>query len=203
MDSLVHDLEKQKFAATCRARPGRRSANVRCVPAAVRRAVWLRDGGQCTFVSDRGKRCEARARLEFDHVDEVARGGQATTDRMRLRCRAHNQFTAERTFGVEFMRGKREQARAARAKAEPRARAEAKEQAQIKAQSSPAVESAGQQNVIPWLRHLGFSLAEARSGAAQCAGMPDAPLEQRVRVALQGLAPGRARRVAHVPSRPS
>jgi hypothetical protein len=28
-------------------------------------------------------------------------------DGIQLRCRAHNQFTAERTFGAEFMRHKR------------------------------------------------------------------------------------------------
>jgi hypothetical protein len=49
--------------------------------------------------------------LEFDHVQEVARGGQATVDGLRLRCRTHNQFTAERTFGAEFMARKRAEAR--------------------------------------------------------------------------------------------
>ena len=32
---------------------------------------------------------------------------------LRLRCRAHNQYDAEQALGVEFMRQKREQARAA------------------------------------------------------------------------------------------
>ena len=39
-----------------------------------------RDGGQCTFVSAAGHRCEARTRLEFDHVEPVARGGRATVN---------------------------------------------------------------------------------------------------------------------------
>jgi hypothetical protein len=70
--------------------------------------VLERDGGQCTFVSEKGKRCESRSRLEFDHIEAFARGGQATVSGVRLRCRAHNQFAAECTFGSEFMREKRE-----------------------------------------------------------------------------------------------
>jgi hypothetical protein len=42
----------------------------------------------------------------------AARGGQATVANLRLRCRAHNQFEAERTYGVGFMREKREAAKA-------------------------------------------------------------------------------------------
>jgi hypothetical protein len=62
-------------------------------------------------VSAAGHRCESRTRLEFDHVTEFVRGGEATTDGIRLRCRAHNQYTAEQTFGAAFMREKRDRAR--------------------------------------------------------------------------------------------
>jgi len=58
-------------------------------------------------VSEAGNRCPARTGLEFDHIREFARGGEATVSGIRLRCRAHNQFEAERTFGAEFMRQKR------------------------------------------------------------------------------------------------
>ena len=76
----------------------------------MKRAVWERDGGQCTFVSESGHRCESRTRLEFDHVEPVATGGHATVKGLRLRCRAHNQFEAERAFGRDFMNTKRERA---------------------------------------------------------------------------------------------
>jgi hypothetical protein len=108
---LAHKLERQKFAATTRPRPRRSAANGRYVPAEIRRAVWERDAGQCTFVGEHGRRCEERSRLEFDHVEPVARGGMSTVNGLRLRCRAHNQYAAECTFGAEFMRGKREQVR--------------------------------------------------------------------------------------------
>jgi hypothetical protein len=106
-------LERRKFAATEQPHAGSRRSNpdARYIPAEVRRAVWQRDGGQCTFTSDTGHRCQERTDLQFDHVDPYARGGRATVGGMRLLCRAHNQFEAERTYGAEFMRHKREGAR--------------------------------------------------------------------------------------------
>jgi len=99
----VGTLQKRKFAATVTPRPSRVSTNGRYIPATVRRAVHERDGDRCTFVGTSGHRCEERAQLEYDHVEAFARGGAATVENIRLRCRAHNQFTAERTFGAEFM----------------------------------------------------------------------------------------------------
>ena len=100
----------------------------------------------------------------------MAREGRATVERMRLRCRAHNQYTAERTFGAGFMNQKRQQARDAAAARERAATAE-------RAQEAAA-------EVIPWLRQLGFRADEARRAAAACESLPGAPLEERVRVAL-------------------
>ena len=128
LDIAIPRLEQRKFAATerpranGRSRPGARRATpaTRHIPADVRRAVWERDQGQCTFVSDTGRRCSARRCIEFDHIQEVARGGEATIAGMRLRCRAHNQYAAELTFGAEFMRHKRVSA------AEPRVAAKAR-----------------------------------------------------------------------------
>jgi len=105
---LKRELERQKFAATDEPRPGRpRSADSRHIPAEVKRAVWERDQGRCTYVSETGHRCEERSGVQFDHIDAYARGGAATVTTIRLRCRAHNQYDAERTFGAEFMRQKR------------------------------------------------------------------------------------------------
>jgi 5-methylcytosine-specific restriction endonuclease McrA len=120
LQALVPQLERRKFAATDRPRSGQRrsAADTRHVPAHVKRAVWERDQGRCTFVSETGNRCPARTGLQFDHVREFALGGEATVSGIRLRCRAHNQYEAERTFGVEFMRHKRVAAAAARAAAQ-------------------------------------------------------------------------------------
>ena len=105
LESLVHELEKKKFARTehPRSRKCVEAPQGRHIPASVRRAVAQRDGGQCAFVSESGRRCESRGRLEFDHVVPVARGGRATAENLRLLCRDHNQHVAERMFGKRFM----------------------------------------------------------------------------------------------------
>jgi hypothetical protein len=75
-------------------KPESRNASAgRHIPAEVKRAVAERDGRCCTFISESGKRCESRWCLEYDHVLEFARGGRSTAENLRLRCRAHNQFT--------------------------------------------------------------------------------------------------------------
>ncbi len=113
LDALLERLEKRKGATPVRAtRPAGEARLVprgRTIPAHVRRAVWERDGGRCTFTGPAPdkRRCDTRRRLEFDHVVPFARGGTATIDGLRLRCRVHNQFEAERAFGSEFMRRKR------------------------------------------------------------------------------------------------
>jgi len=108
----VQDAERRKFASTSRVGAKRRSKNPRHIPADVRRAVHERDTSQCTFVSTAGKRCVEKRLLEYDHAHPAARGGQATVANLRLRCRAHNQFEAERTYGAGFMREKRQAAKA-------------------------------------------------------------------------------------------
>jgi hypothetical protein len=184
LDALLRQLEQRKFGATAQPRPRRASAGKRHIPAEVRRAVWARDGGQCTFISETGRRCPARSRLEFDHSEPVARGGQATVANLRLRCRPHNEYAAECAFGSGFMHQKREQAREAAA-------ARAEEEAQTE-----------ERDVVPWLRALGFRADEARRAASACETIPDASLEERVRLALSCLGPPH-RRVMKGPGRPA
>ena len=102
-------LEKQRCAATDKPRPHteRRSEDPRHMPASVRRAVWKRDQHRCTHIGARGHRCEERGMLELDHVIPVARGGAGTLQNLRPRCRAHNQYEAERVYGAKFMQSKR------------------------------------------------------------------------------------------------
>ncbi len=113
LDLLITKLEKTKYAATenPRAIKASTSGKPRQIPAHVRRAVRKRDGDQCTFVSDDGQRCPERHFLEFDHVKPVCRGGETTADGLRLRCRAHNHYEAERLLGVLFMQRKLHEAR--------------------------------------------------------------------------------------------
>ena len=114
LQEFVERLERRKFGLGTRARrPGRGSTSARHIPAKLKRAVHARDGGRCTFQADNGRRCESTDHLEFDHVQPVARGGRTTMDNLRLRCRAHNQYEAERTYGAGFMQEKRGTSRGA------------------------------------------------------------------------------------------
>ena len=100
MKVAVAELLRQRFAETDRPQKVRRSpaAGSRYIPAAVRRAVYVRDEGRCTFVDSRGRRCSARSKVELHHQQAFARGGPATVDNLTLRCQAHNQLQAELDF---------------------------------------------------------------------------------------------------------
>ena len=181
---LVQRLEKTKFAATSRPRTSRGSANpgTRYVPAEVKRAVWVRDEGQCTFVGSGGQRCQARTMLEFDHVKAFARGGEATVEGMRLLCRAHNQYAAEQIFGAGFMRTKRQ---VARLTAEERRSRETESQTRAPATDPPELD------VTPWLRKLGVRAEDARRLAERDEVRAGATLEARIRTALKCTVEGR------------
>jgi hypothetical protein len=75
----------------------------RAIPAAVRREVWARDEGCCSWKAKDGRRCGSRWKLEIDHIVPVALGGTATADNLRLLCRAHNVRQAEKAFSRHHM----------------------------------------------------------------------------------------------------
>ena len=65
----------------------------RSIPAEVKREVWRRDLGCCTYVDRHtGRRCGSRFFLELDHIVPVARGGAAEPGNLRLRCAAHHRY---------------------------------------------------------------------------------------------------------------
>jgi 5-methylcytosine-specific restriction endonuclease McrA len=101
---LLQNLERTKTAQVDRPR---RSASLnvsgRYIPAAVRREVWARDGGQCAFVGANGQ-CTERGFLEFHHVIPFADGGPTTVENLQLRCRAHNAYEATEYFGPSMVR---------------------------------------------------------------------------------------------------
>ena len=75
------------------AQPPHRARRSRYIPAPVRREVWLRDGGCCSYVDPHsGRRCGSRFLLELDHIVPYALGGVAEPGNLRLRCRAHHRF---------------------------------------------------------------------------------------------------------------
>jgi hypothetical protein len=184
---LVKKMERVRFGACDKPRKGSRaSTDPRHISAEVKREVFKRDGGQCTYTSESGHRCEARGDVEFDHVIEVARGGGSTAADVQLRCRGHNQFTAEQTFGAGFMQAKREQAKAAAARRKverEQAKAQRRAEREMKAEESRLLPH--EEEVLPYLRSLGLRDADSRVAAKCCREMVDAPLEDRVRRALK------------------
>ena len=117
VDELLKALRKRKYAETDTPRPakqntdGARGDRRPAIPAQVRRAVYERDGGRCTFVSPEGHRCGSRRLLEFHHIHPVGKGGSTSVEALTLHCRAHNQLAAERDYGPDFMQQRVAQAR--------------------------------------------------------------------------------------------
>jgi hypothetical protein len=102
---LVSDVKKERFGIGRKPRREAESKETssRHVPDAIKRTVYERDGGRCTFVDDRGHRCTERGFLEFDHVEGFARTHLHDVDAIRLLCRAHNQFAADGVYGRTWM----------------------------------------------------------------------------------------------------
>lgn len=122
MQALVAELEREKYAVnTPRPRvsaapTGGLEASARLespkpprqrgrhVPAAIRRAVFERDAGRCTYQSDdTGERCQETERLELHHTRAFARGGEHRLENITLHCRTHNALAAEEDFGKSLV----------------------------------------------------------------------------------------------------
>jgi 5-methylcytosine-specific restriction endonuclease McrA len=101
-EKLAH-LEARRFAETASPRKSLRATSTsptsRYVPAAIRRAVYRRDGGRCAFVGKQGRRCTARDLLEFHHRRPFGYGGEHEPDNLSLMCRLcrarHNRHYAD------------------------------------------------------------------------------------------------------------
>ena len=80
---------------------GERPSRSRTIPAAVRRAVYDRDGGRCTFTNKQGTRCTADCGLEFHHEVPFGVGGEHRVENIRLLCKPHNLAQARQDYGAE------------------------------------------------------------------------------------------------------
>lgn len=76
----------------------------RHIPPAIRDEVFARDGGRCTFIGPKGRRCGCRWNLQVDHINPFAKGGRNSPDNLRLLCARHNILEAERIYGGEHMK---------------------------------------------------------------------------------------------------
>ena len=108
-------LEARRFAMTRRPRQNLSTVDTspdsRHIFAPVRRAVRQRDGNRCCYVDAAGRRCEQRDRLEYHHLRPFGLGGDHRPENLRLMCRAHNAYLAEREYGQTAMERFRRAAR--------------------------------------------------------------------------------------------
>ena len=86
-----------------KAAPPQSRTSGRAIPAAVKRQVWTRDQGCCSYV-DRasGRRCGSRHQVQIDHVLPFALGGGTEPENLRLLCAAHHRHRhADRDRGTD------------------------------------------------------------------------------------------------------
>jgi len=81
--------------------PGRGASTPRRphVPAALERAVRLRDDDRCQYPLDAGGVCGSTWQVELDHLVPVALGGRTSLANLRCLCRPHNQAAAREALG--------------------------------------------------------------------------------------------------------
>lgn len=72
----------------------------RYIPQQIRREIWKRDNGRCTFQSKEGKKCNEAGMLEIDHVHPFALDGKNKVENLQLLCAPHNKWRAQKTFGI-------------------------------------------------------------------------------------------------------
>jgi len=102
LDSVFETASKKPGAAPGAPKSPQGSATLagsRYIPAAVKRAVWIRDGGRCTF-----ENCGSSHYLQYDHRFPFALGGAHTVENLRLLCAAHNRSAAQDAFGMVIRR---------------------------------------------------------------------------------------------------
>lgn len=145
-------------------------AGSRHVPVEVVRLVWERDGGQCTFTDEQGRRCSARRHLTIEHRHPHALGGPPTADNLCLLCAAHNAHSARKVFGEAHIEAKRAERQASAARE--------------RLQDDPYAK------VHAALRTMGFREPELRRVLGELRQSQVAPeLEPLLRAALELLAP--------------
>ena len=89
--NTTHSAAELVAEKATNARPRRRTR--RPIPVRVKREVWQRDGGSCSYVDPHsGRRCGSRFLLEIDHVVPYALGGADEPGNLRLYCEAHHRY---------------------------------------------------------------------------------------------------------------
>ncbi|MBI5160341.1 MAG: hypothetical protein HY996_02850 [Micrococcales bacterium] len=174
---LIDKVKKERFGVGRRPRSSKLPegpAKGRDIPDAIKRAVYERDGGQCTFVGPNGSRCPERGFIELDHLDGFARRHEHVASRITLRCRAHNGYAAEVMYGPELMARKRRSAQAAQ-DARPRAPRRRDGEAGHQSPVRPVARAVGQDRSRPRASVPPGQLAPTAQGAFVPQSLATAP----------------------------
>jgi len=92
-------------------------AKSRYIPLEVRGRVLEQAGYQCEFSGPDGVRCTSRTGLKIEHERPFAIFQSHDEHFLRAYCPRHNRFSAERTYGVDFIRQKIDEKKRERASA--------------------------------------------------------------------------------------
>ena len=93
----------EKLTVKVNGKPGTVKSQLirRAVPAQIRRDIWARDRGRCTYVNPKTKRrCGSRYLLQIDHIKPFALGGGSERENLRLLCAGHNRFCSGSVQGT-------------------------------------------------------------------------------------------------------
>ena len=73
--------------------------NNRYIPAQIKRLVWTRDQGQCSYICpETKKKCSSKHFLQIDHIHPYSLGGSSELSNLRLLCAGHNQYRIFSSF---------------------------------------------------------------------------------------------------------
>jgi 5-methylcytosine-specific restriction endonuclease McrA len=179
-------LERSKFAAASAPRKSVEDVDPapssRHIPDPIRRAVWERDGGQCTFRDAEGRRCPARERLEFHHDIPFGRGGDHAVDNVRILCSGHNAYQAERDYGAGHMADCR---RARPTRPSSGRRSGPPPSAGADSEAGPG--ALAERDALDTLKRLGIRASDARRAISEASRSGAAHLEDVLREALRFL----------------
>jgi hypothetical protein len=81
----------------------------RYIPSEVRERVLARAGHQCEYRAKDGTRCSSKTGLQIEHSRPFAIYRSHEEHFLKVLCRRHNLFQAERVYGAEFIRAKIEE----------------------------------------------------------------------------------------------
>ncbi len=100
--SRAREISKSSGASA----EGKAKVTSRYIPSEVRERVLERAAHQCQYVARDGTRCTARTGLEIEHERPFALFHSHDERSLKVLCRRHNLFQAERVYGAELIRAK-------------------------------------------------------------------------------------------------